>query len=104
MFVIVVVRFLTRTDKLAVSYIVRCYSFSSRAYDSNLKFFKSTAYKAFDSFNYNSKRSLKASIQSIWCDVVNSNAEPHRINGRVVLIGEGTNKPKEDVVCPRSPD
>lgn len=47
-FVIVVIGLLTRTDSLGITSFVRCFSFSSKVYNSLIKFFRSDAYSTVD--------------------------------------------------------
>jgi len=81
-FVIVVIGLLTRTDSLGITSFVHCFSFSSKVYDSLIKFFRSDAYSTDD-------------IRKRWYSIVHQSAPLFQLNGRILLAGDGTKEPKE---------
>lgn len=86
-FVIVILGFLTRTDFLGVTSFMRCFSFAPKAYDSMIKFFRS---KAYDS----------QSVRNKWYSIIGSSAPLFRMNGKILLAGDGTKHPKEGSFMP----
>jgi len=81
-FVLVFVGFILRTDNFGVSSIVRSLLLPAESYTCLLHFFHSSAWNV-------------ETIMSIWWQwLVNKNVA-HRINGRLVLVGDHTKTPKD---------
>lgn len=81
-FVLVFVGFILRTDNFGVSSIVRALTLSPESYTCLLHFFHSTAW------NVNG-------IMSIWWQWLVKKDIAHRINDRLVLVGDHTKTPKD---------
>lgn len=81
-FVVIVLGLMTRLDSLGVTSIIRALSLAPNKYESLLHFFRSDAF---------SLRPLKHA----WHCLVRKNGQLYRLNGRPLLIGDGTKHPKE---------
>ena len=81
-FVVIVLGLMTRLDSLGVTSIIRALSLDPNKYESMLHFFRSNAF---------SLRPLK----HVWHRLVRKNGQIYRLNGRPLLIGDGTKYPKE---------
>lgn len=81
-FAISIVGVMNRSDHLGVSSIIRGLSLAPKYYESIIHFFRSTAWRP-------------KMIRETWFRIVKRLAPLHRINGAVVLIGDGTKQAKE---------
>jgi len=81
-FVLVFVGFILRTDNFGVSSIVRALTLSPESYTCLLHFFHSTAWNV-------------DGIMSIWWQWLVKKDIAHRINDRLVLVGDHTKTPKD---------
>lgn len=86
-FVVVIIGFMTRTDFLGVTSFIRCLGIHPRKYESLLHFFRS---------NSCSTKQLKKS----WHQVVLSDNRLYKLDGRTILLGDGTKQPKEGRYMP----
>lgn len=86
-FVVVILGLMTRLDSLGVTSIIRALSLDPNKYESLLHFFRS------DSF------SLKT-LKHAWHRLVRKNGRLYTLNGRTLLIGDGTKHPKEGRYMP----
>lgn len=81
-FVIVILGLMTRLDSLGVTSIIRALSIHPGKYETLIHFFRSTAF------------SLK-SLKQAWHHLVQKDGRLYTLNGRTLLIGDGTKQPKE---------
>ena len=81
-FVVVFVGFICRSDVYGVSSIVRALWLAPECYPGLLHFFHSTAWNA-------------ETLMTLWWQWLVNKKAAHRINGRLVLIGDHTQTPKD---------
>ena len=81
-FVVLIVGFMIRSDRLGIPSIIRDLSLHSRHYETLIHFFRSSAW------------SLE-SIRFKWFQVVRHVAPLYSVNGAVVLVGDGMKQAKE---------
>ncbi|NBJ00951.1 hypothetical protein D3Z62_12520 [Lachnospiraceae bacterium] len=86
-FVVIVLGLMTYLDSLGVTLIIRVLSLDSAKYESLLHFFRSDAF------------SLQH-LKHAWHRLVRKNGLLYRLNGRLLLIGDGTKHPKEGRYMP----
>jgi len=81
-FVVVVIGLMTRTDFLGVTSIIRCLFLRPDRYESLIHFFRS------DSCSVNQ-------LKEAWYRLVLKDNRLYKLNGRTLLLGDGTKQPKE---------
>jgi len=81
-FVIVFVGFILRTDTFGVSSIIRALSLAPAHYPSLLHFFHSTAWDV-------------EGLMSIWWGQLKRQGHAHKVNNRLILVGDHTKTPKD---------
>ncbi|MDF2922943.1 MAG: transposase [Paenibacillaceae bacterium] len=81
-FVILVVGFMLRSGHLGVTSVIRDLSLNGRCYETLLHFFRSSAWTV-------------SSVRQVWLQVVRRSAPLMRVQGRVVLVGDGMKQAKE---------
>ena len=86
-FVIVIIGLLTRGDKLGVTSFVRSLSLKEKCYECLIHFFRSTAYCVNE-------------IKEVWISIVGRSDKLFRMDGRVLLLGDGTKVAKEGKKMP----
>lgn len=81
-FVVVTLGFLTRTDKLGVTSFIRSLSLKGKSYECLIHFFRSSAYRLED-------------LKKVWYSIVVKSGKLLLLDGRVMLLGDGTKASKE---------
>lgn len=86
-FVVVVIGLMARTDFLGVTSIIRCLFINPDRYESLIHFFRS------DSFSANQ-------LKQAWHRIILQDNRLYKLNGRTLLLGDGTKQPKEGRYMP----
>ena len=86
-FVIVIVGLITRQDHLGVTSIIRELALNPKCYESMIHFFRSKAWSA-------------DNLRSCWYTFLSKYAPVFKVNGRVVLAGDGVKQSKEGYHMP----
>ena len=86
-FVIVILGLLTRTDQLGVTSFIRSLGLKEKCYEPLIHFFRSTAYCLND-------------IKKVWISIVGKYDKLFHLDGRVLLLGDGTKVAKEGKKMP----
>ncbi|BCJ96316.1 hypothetical protein acsn021_38850 [Anaerocolumna cellulosilytica] len=81
-FVVIIVGFMIRSDKIGTTSVIRDLALSSKIYDTMNHFFRASSW------------SLE-SIKLKWFEVVNSSAPLYKEEGYTILIGDGVKQAKE---------
>lgn len=81
-FLLIILALMVRYDSLGVTSFIRALSLNGRFYESMLHFFRS---QAFDTMK----------LKNMWHKIVLTYAPFLRLNGRILLLGDGTKVPKE---------
>lgn len=81
-FVVVICALMMRTDHLGVTSIIRGLSLPGGKYESLIHFFRSKAYSL-------------TNLRHVWYSIVQRSKTLYQLNGRNLLIGDGTKEPKE---------
>lgn len=86
-FVVIILGLMTRLDSLGVTSFIRALSLNPGKYETLLHFFRS------DAFSLNS-------LKHAWHRLVRKDGRLYQLNGRTLLIGDGTKHPKEGRYMP----
>lgn len=86
-FVVVVIGLMTRTDFLGVTSIIRCLFINPDRYESLIHFFRSDAFSA-------------NQLKQVWHRIVLQDDRLYKLNGKTLLLGDGTKQPKEGRYMP----
>ncbi len=81
-FMVIVISLMIRVDSLGVTSFIRALSLNPTRYETMLHFFRSTAFKTND-------------LRKKWWKVISGSAPFIRMNGRILLLGDGTKVCKE---------
>lgn len=86
-FVTVICGLMVRTDHLGVSSIIRALGLPGKKYECLIHFFRSAAYSL-------------SELRKVWYAIVLKSGTLYQLNGRYLLIGDGTKEPKEGRFMP----
>ena len=81
-FVVIVIGLMIRSDRLGITSIIRDLSLHAKHYETMIHFFRSSAWTL-------------PSLRLKWFQVVRGTAPLYRVNGAVVLVGDGMKEAKE---------
>ena len=86
-FVVVICGLMVRTDHLGVSSVIRGLGLPGSRYECLIHFFRSRAYSL-------------DQLRKVWYSIVRKSGILYQINGRSLMIGDGTKEPKEGRFMP----
>lgn len=86
-FVIIIVSMILRVDSLGVTSFIRALCLNPRKYETLLHFFRSSAFTT-------------SALKKCWHNIICTNANFYRLNGRVLILGDGTKVAKESRFMP----
>lgn len=86
-FVVVICGLMVRTDHLGVSSVIRGLGLHGSRYECLIHFFRSRAYSL-------------DQLRKVWYSIVRKSGILYQINGRSLMIGDGTKEPKEGRFMP----
>ena len=86
-FAIIIVSMMLRADSLGVTSFIRALCINHKKYETLLHFFRSSAFST-------------SALKKCWHNIISTNSNLYRLNGRVLILGDGTKVAKESNFMP----